>query len=56
MWDEVKIAGLVFIALWPLVVVALLLAGRRWPRARAFAAKMLAQWKPSYHCADRPRT
>lgn len=55
MWNEIKIAGLAFIAFWPLVVLAILLAGRRWPRARAFADKMPTQWKPSCHCADRPR-
>lgn len=47
MWNEINIAGQAFIAFWLLVVVATFLAGRRWPRARAFADKMLAQWKPS---------
>jgi hypothetical protein len=47
MWNEVKIAGLVFIAFWLLVVLGILIAGRRWPRARAFADKMLTQWKPA---------
>ena len=56
MWNEVQVAGSLFIAFWPLVILAILIAGRRWPRARTFADKMLAQWKPSYHCADRPRT
>jgi membrane protease YdiL (CAAX protease family) len=45
--DKVRTAILIFIALWPLAIAAIVIAGRCWPRARAFADRMLAQWKPA---------
>jgi len=45
--NEIKIATLAFTAFWPIVVVGILLAGQRRPRARAFADRVLAQWKPA---------
>ena len=45
--NEHQVATLAFTAFWLLLVVGILLARRRWPRPRAFADKMLAQWKPS---------
>lgn len=44
---EVVLATLGFIAFWVVVVVALLIAGRRWERMRPFSQAMMAQWKPS---------
>ena len=55
MWNEVKVAGLLFIAFWPLVVLAILIAGRRWPRAD-FCGQDAGAVEAFYHCADRPRT
>jgi membrane protease YdiL (CAAX protease family) len=45
--DEVRITSLVFFAFWPLSVLTIVVASRRWPRGRGFADKMLAQWKPA---------
>jgi membrane protease YdiL (CAAX protease family) len=47
MASEVRNATLAFIVFWPILVVSILLAGWRWPQPRAFADKMLAQWKPA---------
>jgi membrane protease YdiL (CAAX protease family) len=47
MASEVRIANLAFMVFWPILVVSILLAGWRWPQMRAFADKMLAQWKPA---------
>jgi hypothetical protein len=49
--NEVQITTLVFFAFWPLAVLAIVIAGRRWSRARPFADKMLAQWKPALAAA-----
>ena len=49
--DEVRITSLIFFAFWPLSVLATVVAGRRWPRARPFADQMLAQWKPALAAA-----
>ena len=44
---EVVLATLVFIVFWVVVVVAVLIARRRWERMRPFSQAMMAQWKPS---------
>jgi len=44
---EVIIAQIVFMAFWVLTVTVILIAGRRWQRARGFRGKMVAQWKPA---------
>lgn len=45
--SETMLAGLAFTIFWPLVIVAILIAGQRWQSARIFKEKMIAQWKPS---------
>jgi membrane protease YdiL (CAAX protease family) len=44
---EVIIAQSLFMVFWVLTVAVILIAGRRWQRARSFREKTMAQWKPS---------
>ncbi len=45
--SEVIIAFFVSIVLWILVVISILILGRRWERLRAFRECMLEQWRPA---------
>ena len=44
---EVRTANMAFLVFWVLVVVLILVTGKRWHRLNSFREQMLAQWKPS---------
>jgi uncharacterized membrane protein len=45
--NEVRTANLVYLVFWVLVVLFILIFGKRWHQVSNFREKMLAQWKPS---------
>ena len=44
---DVKLANILFILFWMVVVLVLWIFGRRWQVTRAFRERMMAGWKPA---------